>query len=515
MSPLLIMNEVQIKNLTIDSRQVKPGDLFIAVKGLTVDGRAYIEKAIMNGAVAVLTEYENTSFKALQIGMQTSTHFQNIPIIAVPHLQTLVGHIAARFFSDPSKQFPIIGITGTNGKTSVSHFIAQILSYCDKPCGVIGTLGAGVFLSDSGFEAVSTGESQENAHDYTTPDAIAVQRTLAAFQKQNVSAVAMEVTSHALDQNRVAGVEFDTVIFTNLTRDHLDYHHDMQTYREVKKRLFTEFEAKHVIINLDDPFGCDLFNALELLCPERNVVGYGCKIPPSPRLSKGGIEASNIVLDNQGIRAHVRTPWGEGELQCNLLGRFNLSNILAALAAVCIQGVPLNQALKAITVINTVPGRMMRFGGNADTPLVIVDYAHKPDALAQVLEALGAHCKGQLWCVVGCGGDRDRGKRPLMAEIGERLSDHLYLTQDNPRTEDPKQIMTEMIQGLKNPSQVVVEYNRAKAIESAIKNAKIEDIIVVAGKGHETYQIIGTEKMPFSDQHVVEAALQRKSVCVL
>jgi UDP-N-acetylmuramoyl-L-alanyl-D-glutamate--2,6-diaminopimelate ligase len=488
------MNDIRIKNLTTDSRQVKPGDLFIAVPGLTVDGRAYIEEAISKGAVAVVTE------------------------------RKLVGHMAARFFSNPSKQLPVIGITGTNGKTSVSHFIAEIMSYCEKSCGVIGTLGAGVFSEKQAFKEVCILDSEKTdktTHDYTTPDAIAVQRTLAALQQQNVDAVAMEVTSHALDQSRVAGVEFDTVIFTNLTRDHLDYHPDMQAYGEVKKKLFTEFQAKHTIINIDDAFGCELFNILKLSHPERNVLGYttgNAKIPPSSPLLKGGtklIEAGGIVLDQQGIRANIKTPWGDGELQCNLLGHFNVSNILVALTAVCLQGISLKKVLKAIRLINTVPGRMMRFGGNTDTPLVIVDYAHKPDALAAVLEALREHCLGELWCVVGCGGDRDRGKRPLMAAIGERLSDHLYLTQDNPRTEDPTQIMREMIQGLTHPNKVIVEYDRKKAIELAIKNAKVEDIIVIAGKGHETYQIIGTEKMPFSDKLVVEAALARRTVCLL
>ncbi|HXH55339.1 MAG TPA: UDP-N-acetylmuramoyl-L-alanyl-D-glutamate--2,6-diaminopimelate ligase [Gammaproteobacteria bacterium] len=484
------MNDIHIKNLTTDSRQVKPGDLFIAVQGLTVDGRAYIEQAISKGAAAVITE------------------------------RKLIGHIAARFFSDPSKQLPVIGITGTNGKTSVSYFIAEIMSYCERSCGVIGTLGTGIFSEKQAFKEICILDSEKpdkTTHDYTTPDAIAVQKTLAVLQQKNVGAVAMEVTSHALDQNRVAGIEFDTVIFTNLTRDHLDYHADMQAYGEVKKKLFTEFQAKNTIINLDDVFGYTLFNALKKSQPERDIIGYTTrdKIPTQEIPLNVSIRANNIVLDMHGIRASIKTPWGEGELQCNLLGHFNVSNILAALAAVCLQGVQLKAVLKAIRLINTVPGRMMRFGGNTEMPLVIVDYAHKPDALAAVLAALREHCLGKLWCVVGCGGDRDRGKRPLMAAIGERLSDHLYLTQDNPRTEDPTQIMQEMIQGLKNSSKAIVEYDRAKAIQSAIKNAKAEDIIVVAGKGHETYQIIGTEKMPFSDKLVVEAALARRTICPL
>lgn len=487
----------------MDSRQVKPGDLFIAVPGLTVDGRDYIEQAITDGAVAVLAECDS----AASAEIQTKKQNKKIPIIVVHKLQTMIGHIAARFFDNPSKNIPVIGITGTNGKTSASHFIAQILSYCHKPCGVIGTLGAGIVPFENSLLS----------SERTTPDAIAVQRTLSTLQKQGATTIAMEVTSHALDQNRTAGVEFDTTIFTNLTRDHLDYHSNMQSYGEVKRKLFTEFQSEYSVINLDDEFGCDLFGNLKSLCPERKLIGYTTcldKISPNPPFSKGGADvvmANNVVLDNQGICADIQTPWGLGKLQCNLLGKFNLSNLLAAIAAVCIQGVPLQQVLQAIQSIKTVPGRMMRVGENQPGPLVIVDYAHKPDALAQVLEALRAHCKGQLWCVVGCGGDRDRGKRPLMAAIGESLSDYLYLTQDNPRTEDPKQIMTEMIQGLKNPDKVVIEYNRKNAIELAIKNAKNMDIVVVAGKGHEAYQIIGTEKIPFSDQSVVEAALKRRT----
>ncbi len=469
----------------MDSRQVKPGDLFIAVKGLTVDGRVYMEEAIGKGAVAVLTERKS------------------------------VGHMAARFFSHPSKAMPVMGITGTSGKTSVSHFIAEIMSYCKRACGIIGTLGAGIFTEKKTFEKIKMEDGtivSQIPHDYTTPDAIAVQRTLAAFCQQKVSAVAMEVTSHALDQHRVAGVEFDTVIFTNLGRDHLDYHADMTAYGQIKKKLFTEFQWKHAIINVDDAFGKQLFTELKRLDKEGRVLGYSCDIPPNPPM-KGGeaiLCVRSVVLNNHGIRATVQTPWDAGELQCNILGRFNLSNILAAIAAVCLQGIPLKVVLEAIKMIHTVPGRMMRFGGNSRQPLVIVDYAHKPDALAAVLEALRAHCKGQLWCVIGCGGDRDRGKRPLMAAIGEGLSDHLYLTQDNPRTEDPKQIMTEMVQGLKNPHKTVIEHDRRTAIELAIKNAKIDDIVLIAGKGHETYQIIGTEKIPFSDTLIVEAALEQR-----
>ncbi len=485
------MLDVNIENLTMDSRQVKPGDLFIAVPGLTVDGRDFIEQAITKGAVAILAECDSAASAEIELKKQKKT----IPIIAVPKLQSLVGYIAARFFEHPSRNMPVIGITGTNGKTSVSHFIAQILSYCHKPCGVIGTLGAGVL--DKNFLS----------HEGTTPDPIAVQRILSNLQKQKAVAVAMEVTSHALDQNRVEGVEFHTTLFTNLTRDHLDYHPDMKAYGKVKKKLFTHFQSQYSIINIEDEFGLELFEYLKLMHPERKLIGYTTDIKRDENL----VTTQKLILNNHGISARIKTPWGEGKLECNLLGRFNLSNLLAAIAAVCIQGIPLAQALEAIQSIKAVPGRMTRFGGNHETPLVIVDYAHKPDALAQVLEALRTHCTGRLWCVVGCGGDRDRGKRPIMAEIGERLSDYLYLTQDNPRTEDPEQIMAEMLQGLKYPKKAIVEYDRKKAIELTIAKAKPKDIVVIAGKGHEDYQIIGTEKIPFSDQTVVEAALKRRT----
>lgn len=486
-----MMLDVAVKNMTMDSRQVKPGDLFIAVPGLTVDGREFIEQAVTKGAVAVLAECDSAASAEIELKKQNKT----IPIIAIPKLQKLVGHIAARFFNHPSRNMPVIGITGTNGKTSISHFIAQILSYCRKPCGIIGSLGAGV-LGNSFL-----------SHEGTTPDPIAVQRILSNLQNQQAVAVAMEVTSHALAQNRVEGVEFHTTLFTNLTRDHLDYHPDMEAYGEVKKKLFTEFQSQYSVINIEDKFGLELFRFLKQVCPERKLIGYTTGVKGEGAL----VSTQKLILDNHGIKAFIKTPWGEGELQCNLLGRFNLSNLLAAIAAVCIQGIPLAEVLQAVQSIKPVPGRMTRFGGNHEMPLVIVDYAHKPDALAQVLEALRTHCTGRLWCVVGCGGDRDRGKRPIMAEIGERLSDYLYLTQDNPRTEDPKQIMAEMLEGLKHPKKAIVEYDRKKAIELTIAKAKPKDIVVIAGKGHEDYQIIGTEKIPFSDQIVVEAALKRRT----
>lgn len=499
------MNDVNIKGLTMDSRKVKPNDLFIALKGLTVDGRDFINEAIQKGAVAVLTDEELPN---------STLSFQAVPVIKVPNLRDLVGPIAARFFAEPSKHIPVIGITGTSGKTSTAHFIAQILSYCHTRCALMGTLGVG-FLEDL-----------TETH-CTTLDAISTQAKLSELRNRGATAIAMEVTSHGLVQGRVSGIDFQTAIFTNLTRDHLDYHLDMQQYWQAKKTLFVDFKPKFSIINLEDPYGQQLFQEQSLANPstahDQKIIGYTTlsSLPePIENLIKTKkidiVRAEKIVLDNAGIRANIKTPWGEGQLRCQLLGHFNLSNLLAAIAAVCIQGISLPETLLAVTELKTVPGRMMHFGGHTGLPLVVVDYSHKPDALTQVLKALRYHCSGKLWCVFGCGGDRDRGKRPLMTAAACTLSDKVIMTQDNPRTEDQNQIFADMTQGLTTSEfeSIIVEFDRKKAIDMAIKQASSNDIIVIAGKGHENYQIVGAEKIPFSDQVEVLQALERRTLCV-
>lgn len=496
-----MIDDLTIKNLTADSRQVKPGDLFIAVPGLTVDGRQYINEAIEKGASAICYELDAklNSSKNSQINVAKP----NIPIIPIPNLKGLVGPMAARFFDNPSEQISVIGITGTNGKTSVSHFIAQILSQSSIPCGVIGTLGTGF-----------PGNLDPTYN--TSQDAISFQKSLANAIKNGAKAMAIEATSHALTQNRVTGINFHTTIFTNLTRDHLDYHGDMKAYANAKQTLFSDFNPLANIINLEDEFGGQLWTNKNL---NKNQQWIGYTTHPeihhsqilsgsnAENLKRSFITTHELVLNESGISALIQTPWGNGKLQCALLGRFNLSNILAALAAACLQGIPLEVVLKQIQSLKTVPGRMMRFGGNANKPLVVVDYAHTPDALAKVLEALRAHCQGKLCCVFGCGGDRDRGKRPLMTAVVETLSDVFYLTQDNPRTEDPKQIFSDMIKGLKNPNHFNIEPDRKKAIFTAIQAADYQDIVLIAGKGHEDTQIIGNDKLPFSDPLLVEEAL--------
>lgn len=387
----------------------------------------------------------------------------------------------------------IIGVTGTNGKTSITHFIAQILALNGIRCGLIGTLGAGELGA-----LVSTG--------YTTPDLFANQRILEDFKQKSIKVVAMEVSSHALDQHRVKGIHFHTGIFSNLTHDHLDYHKTFDHYWATKKKLWTSFQPTFCVANAEDPYGLDLLHDASI---RSQKIAYTTQSIATLK----GVETITVqdpIFDHQGIKAWIKTPWGEGLLESQLWSRFNLSNLLAAIAAACLEGMTFQTVLAAIPSIHTVTGRMMLMGGDDKKPFVVVDYAHTPDALEQVLRAVRLHMNsmGQLWVIIGCGGDRDKAKRPLMAGIAEAHSDRLILTQDNPRTEEPKAIMHDMIQGLKNPEKVIIEYDRRKAIERAIGQAKAEDLILVAGKGHESMQIIGSTSFPFSDIEVVQQCLE-------
>ncbi|MBP6103949.1 MAG: UDP-N-acetylmuramoyl-L-alanyl-D-glutamate--2,6-diaminopimelate ligase [Gammaproteobacteria bacterium] len=391
-----------------------------------------------------------------------------------------------------SRNLSIIGVTGTNGKTSITHFIAQLLAVAGIRCGLIGTLGFGELgaLVPSG---------------YTTPDLLANQRILEDFKQKSIKVVAMEVSSHALDQHRVKGIHFHTGIFSNLTHDHLDYHKTFDHYWTTKKKLWTEGQPAFCVANAEDPYGLDLLDS----SIRAKKIAYTTQ---SIAALKGvdNITVQDLIFDPQGIRAWIKTPWGEGLLASSLWGRFNLSNLLAAIAGACLEGMAFQSVLEAIPALHTVLGRMMRIGGINQQPLVVVDYAHTPDALVQVLRAVRLHMNrmGQLWVVIGCGGDRDKAKRPLMAGLAEAQADRLILTQDNPRTEDPKAIMHDMIQGLKNPEKVMIEYDRRKAIEQVIVQAKPEDLILVAGKGHESMQIIGSTSFPFSDSEVVQQCLE-------
>lgn len=475
-----------ITGLSEDSRYVSTGNLFFARRGIKKDGREFIASAIEKGAAVVLVEADNKPGTA-------HTNGNNVPIIAVKDLAQVIGLIAARFYDDPSKDLKIIGITGTNGKTTCAHFIAQGLHLSGENCGIIGTLGNGFYQ-----------QLQPGSH--TTPDAIAIQRLLAEFRNQGAKYVAIEVTSHALTQGRVNGVDIDIAVLTNLTRDHLDYHGNIASYAAAKRSLFSKPGVQYAILNADDEFGRQWMDELTDKMP---VFSYSLSShqPESVALNNHKIYVHHAQLDTNGITASLHTPWGDGVLHNpKLTGRFNLSNLLAVVGVLGILGIPLETILSRMAELRGVPGRMETFGGGTQ-PLVVIDFAHTPDALEQVLQALVEYKQGTLWCVFGCGGDRDRGKRPLMGKIAEQYADQLVITDDNPRHEDPRQIVTEIFQGLEQPNKAVIEHDRRRAIEHAISCAQPNDVVLVAGKGHETYQIIGDNKEPFNDALEVQKIL--------
>lgn len=469
--------DVVISDLQLDSRLVGAGALFIALRGQKDDGTRYIDSAVSKGAVAILVDSRNLD----------SLERCPVPVVGVEQLEEKVSHIAARFFREPSQQLEVVGVTGTNGKTSCCQFIAQSLTRLGIECGVIGTLGYG-----------AVGGLKETSH--TTPDAISVQRMLADLVNQEMTAVAMEVSSHGIDQGRVANVRFDTAVFTNLSRDHLDYHGDMASYGETKRQLFLMPGLKHAVVNIDDEFGHRLADQL----PDRLAVyRYGLN------RQEADVRCANVELSAKGVRASLTSPWGAGILSSRLVGQFNLSNLLAVFTVLCTQGFSVQQALAAIARLDTVPGRMETYGGGS-LPVVVVDYAHTPDALETALRALRTLGDGKLWCLFGCGGDRDQGKRVLMGEVAEQLSDELILTNDNPRSESPEQIIEDIKSGLLKSEKVIVELDRAQAIQLAVDKAQQGDLILIAGKGHEAYQEIKGARIAFSDAEQVKQALNIK-----
>ncbi|MCO8166608.1 UDP-N-acetylmuramoyl-L-alanyl-D-glutamate--2,6-diaminopimelate ligase [Pseudomonas sp. 21LCFQ02] len=462
-----------IRELSLDSRKVRPGDLFLAVPGLKVDGRAHIADALQRGAAAVAYEVEGASVLPIT----------DVPLIPVKGLAGQLSAIAGRFYGDPSRRLNLIGVTGTNGKTSVTQLVAQALDLLGQRCGIVGTLGTGF------YEALQSGL-------HTTPDPIAVQATLADLKHAEARAVAMEVSSHGLEQGRVKAVEFDVAVFTNLSRDHLDYHGTMQAYGAAKAQLFAWPDLSCRVINLDDDFGRELADAPHL----SKLITYSL-------LDKSAwLYCRDARFDDDGVRATLVTPQGEHLLRSSLLGRFNLSNLLAAIGALLGLDYALDEVLKVLPQLVGPVGRMQRLGGG-NQPLVVVDYAHTPDALEKVLEALRPHAKGRLLCLFGCGGDRDRGKRPLMAEVAERLADVVLVTDDNPRSEASEQIFADIRPGFSAAAPVRFVAGRGQAIAEFIATAHAEDVVLLAGKGHEDYQEIDGQRHRFSDLDQAAAAL--------
>jgi UDP-N-acetylmuramoyl-L-alanyl-D-glutamate--2,6-diaminopimelate ligase len=463
----------EIRGLQTDSRRVQPGDLFLAVPGMVMDGRDYIGDAVASGAAAIV--YETGDGFALRAAP--------VPVFGVSGLRHRIGIVAERFYGSPSRRLVVIGVTGTNGKTTCTQLLAQALDQPPRRCAVIGTLGYGF-------------PGALNASLHTTPDAMTVQRLLADFAGQGAVQVAMEVSSHALEQGRVNGVAFSVAVFTNLTRDHLDYHGDMQSYGKAKAGLFAMEGIKHAVINHDDAFGRSLLAGVDARI---RTLSYG--------IEGGDVRARELRLLPDGLRLRVATPEGETELRSPLIGRFNAYNLLAVLATLLALDMKLDEAVARLAGAQAPAGRVERFGGTRGLPLVVIDYAHTPDALEKILLALREHARGKLWCVFGCGGDRDRGKRPVMGGIAERLADAVVLTDDNPRHESGDAIIADILGGMNASPKVIRE--RKAAIAEAIGHAGEGDIVLIAGKGHEDYQQVGDTRLPYSDRDAVREILGR------
>lgn len=477
--------DIAVSGVALDSRRVKAGDVFMALRGTEVDGRDYIDTAIAAGAAAVLADGE-----ALGAKFRGSTQ-----VITVPGLAARVGEIAGRFYQRPTESMYLVGVTGTNGKSTCAYLTSQLLARHFDRAAVMGTIGSGLWqggrisLADTGL---------------TTPDPVRLQADYAEFYRRGARAAAMEVSSHALAQGRVHGLAFDTAVFTNLTRDHLDYHGNMEAYGAAKEKLFGLPKLKRGVINLDDPFGAQLIERCKLR--GLPVLSYG--------LQSGDLHIGKLRRWQTGFALRLVTPWGEGELQTSLIGDFNIHNVLAVVAAVAASGMSLDDIFSAFPQLQPVPGRMERvqLGGGEDIS-ILVDYAHSADALRAALSAARPHCRGRLWCVFGCGGDRDRGKRTPMGQVAAELSDLVIVTSDNPRSEDPQQIIDEILEG--GGGDCLVEVDRAAAIDRAICAALPGDTVLIAGKGHEDYQLIGAEKRHFCDREQAQRALRQRRARIL
>lgn len=478
---VVVDKDVSVENIAIDHRQVVRGDLFIARSGVHHRADEYVISAINAGAVAVLIDIAECHACLKEYAEY---------IYPVNNLLLVAGEVISRFFGSPSRSISVIGITGTNGKTSCCHFIAQALNLLDEKTAYIGTIG-------TGFPE----ELEPSTH--TTPDVLKVHQLLAKYKKAGAKTLVMEVSSHALDQGRTAGVVFSQVGFTNLTRDHLDYHENMAAYAATKQRLFEDTSAVQ-FLNIDDEFGKQLLTKANQ--GQRSVLTY------SQFNQTADVYVKNAEFQLDGICFTLTTPWGEISATSSLIGRFNLSNLLLVTASLGLAGYLAVEISRAIAQVRAVTGRMEKVS-YASEPLVLVDYAHTPDALLQTLSALNEHRQSgsQIICVFGCGGDRDQGKRPLMGQIASGLADQLVITSDNPRTEDPQFIIDQILEGVRSTSNLHIEIDRSLAIAVAINMATPTDIVLIAGKGHEDYQEIMGQRYPFSDQDVARKYLDQRS----
>jgi len=460
---------IQVTHLELDSRKVSQGDVFVAVIGHAIDGRQFISKAIEQGACAIVAQ-------SCEEKAHGSVEFRGeVPIVYIQHLNTELSQLASQLYA--FQDMKLIGVTGTNGKTTITQLIVQWLDLVQARSAVMGTTGNG-FLDDLKPAANTTGS------------AIEIQRTLSELSTQKAHYTAMEISSHGLVQGRVKSLDFEVGVFTNLSRDHLDYHGTMEEYAEAKLTLFTEHSCKTAIINVDDNVGLSWMPQLP------NAIAVSLKGQPS---FDSSLWASNVCYAETGITIDFDGAWGNGVLHAPLIGEFNASNIMLAFATLLTQGLDKQLLIETVSLLQPVIGRMELFQQSTQAKMV-VDYAHTPDALEKALSALRVHCSGKLWAIFGCGGDRDKGKRPMMASIAEKFADHIILSDDNPRSEDAQLIIQDMLAGLEFPQKAVVEHDRFLAAKFALENASANDIILLAGKGHEDYQVLKDGTVHYSDR---------------
>ncbi|CDG20330.1 UDP-N-acetylmuramoyl-L-alanyl-D-glutamate--2, 6-diaminopimelate ligase [Xenorhabdus poinarii G6] len=473
--------ELPLREMTLDSRKAAAGDLFVAVQGHQTDGRQYIPQAIAQGVAAVIAEAKGKADSG------TMQKMHGVPVIYLDDLNRKLSMLAGEFYQHPGHQLKLVGVTGTNGKTTTTQLLAQWSQGLGETSAVMGTVGNG-FLG-----RVVPSEN-------TTGSAVDIQLYLQQLVNQNATFAAMEVSSHGLIQGRTSALPFQAAIFTNLSRDHLDYHGDMANYEEAKWLLFSRHHVKQKIINADDAVGQKWLARL----PDAVAVTMENNLPenwPGRWLS-----ASEIHYHDKGASITFTSSWGGGTLHSPLMGAFNVSNLLLVLATLLSLDYPLDTLLATAACLEPVCGRMEVFSAPG-RPTVVVDYAHTPDALEKALAAARLHCQGQLWCVFGCGGDRDKGKRPLMGGVAEQGADRVIVTDDNPRSEEPQAIVADILQGFIDPGQAVAIHGRVEAVTTAIIQASAEDVVLVAGKGHEDYQLIGHRRLDYSDRLTVARLL--------
>jgi len=490
---------IKVNALVQDNRKARSGNLFIAHQGYNTHGLLYAQDAVAKGVSVVLWDGD-LGFNNEQRNEILDSISNKVLCIQCPDLKYKVGPIASRFYDQPSLTLNVIGVTGTDGKTSIAHFLAQCLDAYDVHCGVLGTLGNG-FINDL------------HPTGLTTVDALLVQKTLAEIKDAGARHVVMEVSSHGLDQGRVNGVMFTTAVFSNMGKDHLDYHKTVDNYAAAKKRLFYSPGLGAAVINLDDEFGRSLAKEVR-----SNVCVWGYSLQPDVSAYKDCadyfVHALEINPFERGCHLTVSTPKGEGNFDIPLLGRFNVSNAMAVLSTLLVSHFSMEHAVKSLSSVHSVDGRVEIIAEDSK-PVVVVDYAHTEQGLTAVCQSMRQHFTGKVWCVFGCGGDRDRSKRPLMAKVAEKYADRIIVTTDNPRHEDPQAIIDEVISGFSSLEKVEAILDRRQAIDIAITNAQPGDVVLLAGKGHETSQIVGDVHIAFDDRRVARELLAARESGVL